>query len=81
MARTLHRLSDRTVKAAKPGMYCDGGNLYLQVTAGPDGVLADPGCSVMPRVRSLPHAPANNGMLNGRWGLAAILQSASPRHA
>jgi integrase len=39
MARTLHRLSDRSVKAAKAGMHCDGGGLYLQVTAGSDGAL------------------------------------------
>jgi integrase len=37
MVRTLHRLSDRSVRAARPGMHCDGGGLYLQVTAGPDG--------------------------------------------
>jgi integrase len=32
--RSIHRLSDRGVKAAKPGMHCDGGGLYLQVTEG-----------------------------------------------
>ncbi|TPW00243.1 MAG: putative prophage CPS-53 integrase [Beijerinckiaceae bacterium] len=37
MARTLHRFSDRGVKAAKPGMFCDGGGLYLQVTDSPGG--------------------------------------------
>jgi integrase len=39
--RSIHRLSDRTVKATKrPGMYCDGGGLYLQVTIGADGKTA-----------------------------------------
>lgn len=34
MARTLNRLTDRQVKAAKdPGRYPDGGNLYLSVSA------------------------------------------------
>ncbi|MDI1347254.1 MAG: integrase arm-type DNA-binding domain-containing protein [Pseudolabrys sp.] len=36
MARTLNRLSDRKIKTAKPGMYADGGGLWLQVTAGRD---------------------------------------------
>jgi integrase len=31
MARALNRLSDRRVKAAAPGMHCDGGNLWLHV--------------------------------------------------
>ena len=36
--RSVHRLSDREVKAEKtPGMYCDGGGLYLQVTTGTNG--------------------------------------------
>ncbi|RWI32963.1 MAG: DUF4102 domain-containing protein, partial [Mesorhizobium sp.] len=34
MARTLNKLSDVSVKAAKkPGRYSDGGGLYLNVTA------------------------------------------------
>src|SRR5258705_904368 len=35
MARTINRLSHRKVE--KPGMYNDGGGLYLQVTQGSDG--------------------------------------------
>jgi integrase len=31
MARALNRLSDRRMKAAAPGMHCDGGNLWLHV--------------------------------------------------
>jgi integrase len=34
MARGIHRLSSANVKHAKPGMHCDGGGLYLQVTQG-----------------------------------------------
>lgn len=34
MARTRHRLSDRFVRSAKPGMYADGGGLWLRVTEG-----------------------------------------------
>jgi integrase len=34
MAGSLNRLSDRTVKTVDAGMHCDGGGLYLQVTAG-----------------------------------------------
>jgi hypothetical protein len=34
MAKHVDRLSDRTVKAAKVGMHCDGQGLYLQVGAG-----------------------------------------------
>src|SRR5262245_61708034 len=37
MARSLHRLSDRTVKSVGPGLHPDGGGLYLQVTEGADG--------------------------------------------
>lgn len=39
MARTLNRLTDRKVRTAKPGMYGDGGGLWLQVTAGIGGKL------------------------------------------
>jgi integrase len=35
MARAIHRLSDRRARTAGPGMYADGGGLYLQV--GPTG--------------------------------------------
>ncbi len=38
MARTINRLSHRKVETLKqPGMHCDGGGLYLQVTKGADG--------------------------------------------
>ena len=38
MARTINRLSHRKVDTLKhPGMYGDGGGLYLQVTEGADG--------------------------------------------
>lgn len=34
MSRAVHRLSAKTVESAKrPGYYCDGGGLYLQVSA------------------------------------------------
>src|SRR5258705_9508804 len=37
MARTINRLSHRKGETLKkPGMYCDGGGLYLQVTEGSD---------------------------------------------
>lgn len=39
MARPINRLSPLTVKSVPPGMYCDGGGLYLQVTKGADGAL------------------------------------------
>lgn len=40
MARTINRLSDRTVKAvSKPGLHADGGNLFLVVD--PPGQKAD----------------------------------------
>ena len=39
MARTINRLSHRKVETLKaPGMYSDGGGLYLQVTEGSDDV-------------------------------------------
>jgi integrase len=42
VSRTIHRLTDRTIRAAKPKpgkrvMLADGGNLLLQVTGKPDG--------------------------------------------
>jgi integrase len=37
MARTVQRLSAAKVRTAKAGMWCDGGGLYLQCTAGADG--------------------------------------------
>src|SRR5262249_42965643 len=38
MGRSLNRLSPRFVQViTQPGMWCDGGGLYLQVTAGADG--------------------------------------------
>lgn len=39
MARTLQRLTDRKVRTAKPGMYADGGGLWLQVTSNGDNKL------------------------------------------
>jgi integrase len=39
MARTRHRLSDRFVRFAKPGMYADGCGLWLRVTQGKGDVL------------------------------------------
>jgi integrase len=39
MARQLHRLSFAEVKNAKPGMYGDGGGLYLQATLGSDDAI------------------------------------------
>jgi integrase len=39
MARPINRLSPLTVKRVSPGMYCDGGGLYLQVTKGTDDAL------------------------------------------
>jgi hypothetical protein len=39
MARSLHRLSDRTVRTVGVGRSGDGGGHYLQVTAGKDGQL------------------------------------------
>src|SRR5260370_11688446 len=35
--RAIHRLSDRKVRNAMPGMHADGGNLLLQVTIGAAG--------------------------------------------
>jgi integrase len=37
MGRSFNRLSPRFVQTAQPGMWCDGGGLYLQVTTGSDG--------------------------------------------
>lgn len=39
MARTTERLSAAKVSKAKPGMYCDGGGLYLQASLGADGEI------------------------------------------
>src|SRR5215469_11949979 len=39
MARSIHRLSPAAVKHAKPGMYCDGGGLYLQAVPGAGGIV------------------------------------------
>ena len=39
MARTIERLSAAKVSKAKPGMYCDGGGLYLQASLGADGEI------------------------------------------
>jgi integrase len=39
MAKGLNKLSDRQVRTAKAGMHGDGGNLWLQVTAGKSGQL------------------------------------------
>ncbi len=39
MARTVQRLSPVKVRTAKAGMWCDGGGLYLQCTAGADDRL------------------------------------------
>ncbi len=39
MARAIQRLSTTKVRTAKAGMWCDGGGLYLQCTAGTDGRL------------------------------------------
>jgi hypothetical protein len=36
MIRVLHRLTTTRVKTAPAGLWADGGNLYLQVTAGAD---------------------------------------------
>jgi integrase len=37
--RSIHRLSDRTVRTVRPGLHPDGGGLYLQVTVGADGTM------------------------------------------
>ena len=37
MTRAIQRLSPTKVRTAKAGMWCDGGGLYLQCTAGVDG--------------------------------------------
>jgi hypothetical protein len=39
MARSINRLTERTIKSVKPGLYPDGGGLYLQVTSGTDSAL------------------------------------------
>jgi integrase len=39
MARSIERLSAAKVSNAKPGMYCDGGGLYLQASLGADGEI------------------------------------------
>jgi integrase len=39
MARSINRLTERTIKSVKPGLYPDGGGLYLQVTPGTDSAL------------------------------------------
>src|SRR5437016_4309918 len=38
MGRSLNRLSPTLVRSAPPGMFCDGGGLYLQAVAGTDTV-------------------------------------------
>ncbi len=37
MARGLHRLTGADLRRSKPGLYADGGGLYLQVTIAKDG--------------------------------------------
>lgn len=39
MHSQVHRLTERTIKSVKPGLYPDGGGLYLQVTEGSDDSL------------------------------------------
>jgi integrase len=39
MARSINRLTERTVRSVRPGLYPDGSGLYLQVTTGADGGL------------------------------------------
>src|ERR1700730_16528108 len=39
MAKSSARLSEAVIRRAKPGMYCDGAGLYLQVTIGTDQTL------------------------------------------
>jgi integrase len=39
MSRSINRLTERTVRSVKPGLYPDGGGLYLQVTPGADDAL------------------------------------------
>src|SRR3979411_3544573 len=39
MARKSERLTETSIRRAKPGMHCDGAGLYLQVTVGIDQSL------------------------------------------
>src|SRR5262249_38228129 len=39
MARKPERLTESSIRRAKPGMHCDGAGLYLQVTIGADQTL------------------------------------------
>jgi integrase len=39
MARKSERLTETSIRRAKPGMHCDGAGLYLQVTVGTDHSL------------------------------------------
>jgi integrase len=39
MSRSINRLTERTIRSVKPGLYPDGGGLYLQVTTGADDAL------------------------------------------
>ena len=41
MARTIHRLSGADLRRKTPGMYADGGGLWLQVTTSKDGRQAN----------------------------------------
>jgi hypothetical protein len=39
MNRAIHRLTPLKIRNAKPGMWCDGGGLYLQCTLGPNDTV------------------------------------------
>jgi integrase len=60
--RAVHRLSPGFVqRSKKPGMHCDGGNLYLQVTHGPGGNVRR---SWVFRFQRPGHKPRDMGMGN-----------------
>jgi hypothetical protein len=39
MSRAIHRLTPLRIKSTKPGMWADGGGLYLQCTTGPNDTV------------------------------------------
>jgi hypothetical protein len=73
------QLFDRTVRSVRPGLYPDGGGLYLQVTEGTDGT---PRRSWLFRFATTDAERATNSKLaRGQTGGAAVSAAASSERA
>jgi hypothetical protein len=73
-SRSIHRLTDRAIQAAKsPGNYADGGDLYLQVAQGVDQDTNKTGCADLGfhalRAYATAWRPLRNGLPPGHRDL------------